>query len=124
MSKKSNLFLFLKALIILGLILILLIPAMLISNLIDERESLRSEAVVEVSGKWGHDQNLVGPYLSIPYYNENGKASENCFLQVMPENLKITRSSSLPLPSWSSSLWRFCAKNVSIRYNTCWWALR
>ena len=89
MSKRSNLFLFLKALIILGLILILLIPAMLISNLIDERESLRSEAVVEVSGKWAHDQNLVGPYLSIPYYNENGKASEKCFLQVMPENLKI-----------------------------------
>ena len=89
-KNRTNLFLFLKALIIFGLILILLIPTLFISHLIDERETLRSEAVQEVSQKWASEQHLVGPQLAIPYYDENGKASENQYLAVMPENLKIT----------------------------------
>ena len=83
---------FFKVLIIGGLILLLLIPALLIRNLIDERKDLRSSAVEEVSEKWAGYQTVRGPFLSIPYYeyDKDGKSIETHYLNVMPENLKVT----------------------------------
>lgn len=51
------------------LILILLIPASMIQDLIREREYRMEEAVNEVSSKWGGQQTLAGPVLTVPYYN-------------------------------------------------------
>ena len=83
---------FFKVLVIGGLVLLLLIPALLIRNLIDERQELRSSAVEEVSEKWAGYQMVRGPFLSIPYYeyDKNGKSIETHYLNVMPENLKVT----------------------------------
>ncbi|CAH0995891.1 Inner membrane protein CreD [Emticicia aquatica] len=50
------------------LILLLLIPTLMIDSLINERESRKTEAIQEVSSKWGNKQQFIGPILRIPYY--------------------------------------------------------
>lgn len=47
--------------------LILLIPSLLIQNLISERENRRDGVVEEISLKWGTQQSIVGPVISVPY---------------------------------------------------------
>ncbi|MEM7411531.1 MAG: cell envelope integrity protein CreD [Myxococcota bacterium] len=49
------------------LILVLHIPVSLVRGLIEERQLRRSEAVHEVSQKWGGNQVVEGPYLVVPY---------------------------------------------------------
>jgi inner membrane protein len=56
-----------KGLFIGFLILLLLIPTFMIESLIREREGRKTEAVQEVSSKWGNRQQLLGPVLRIPY---------------------------------------------------------
>ncbi|MBO9658927.1 MAG: cell envelope integrity protein CreD [Chitinophagaceae bacterium] len=63
--QKSKIFF--KALMIGGLVLILLIPAMLVQNLVKEREGRQQEAFDEVSSKWAGAQNITGPVLVLPY---------------------------------------------------------
>ncbi|GMW00321.1 MAG: cell envelope integrity protein CreD [Candidatus Hydrogenedentota bacterium] len=57
----------LRVLLVGFLVLLLLIPARMIEAAIYERQSTRTEAVEEVTGKWGRAQKLVGPSLVIPY---------------------------------------------------------
>ena len=40
----------------------------MIEGLIFERESTQREAIDEVSSKWGKEQTISGPFISIPYY--------------------------------------------------------
>jgi inner membrane protein len=56
-----------KALIIGGLILVLLIPTFFVQNLIEERERRQKDAIEEVSSKWAGKQNLAGPIIVLPY---------------------------------------------------------
>lgn len=56
-----------KIISIIILILILLIPSSMIKSLIRERESRKHVAVNEISSKWGHEQTITGPIISIPY---------------------------------------------------------
>lgn len=56
-----------KGFIIFVLVLLLLIPASMVDDLITERQSRRQEAIQEVSGKWGQQQTLSGPFLAVPY---------------------------------------------------------
>lgn len=82
--------LFVKAAIIGGLIILLLIPALLIGNLIDERQTMRRDAIEEVSSKWAGEQTVNGPFISIPFNDfEDGKSVTH-YLHVMPENLNVT----------------------------------
>ncbi len=48
--------------------LLLLIPAGMIKNLIHEREHTQRKAIEEVSSKWGKEQTIKGPFISIPYH--------------------------------------------------------
>ncbi len=56
-----------KGIITGGLILVLLIPTIFISNLINEREARQKEVVKEVSSKWASTQTLSSPFLVVPY---------------------------------------------------------
>ena len=56
-----------KALIVGGLIIALLIPTFLIDNLVRERQSRQDEAVKEISSKWAETQTITGPFITIPY---------------------------------------------------------
>src|SRR5271157_1103688 len=49
------------------LVLVLMIPLMMVSGLIKERENRRTEAIQEVSSRWGSEQKLAGPVLVVPY---------------------------------------------------------
>ncbi|MEX0636774.1 MAG: cell envelope integrity protein CreD, partial [Ferruginibacter sp.] len=66
-----------KGLITGGLILLLLIPTIFITELVKEREERQKEIVKEVSSKWAAAQTLTGPFLVVPYtdsyLNSDGK---------------------------------------------------
>ncbi len=77
------------------LVLLLLIPVSLLSNLITEREATRNEAISEVSNKWGNQQTVGGPVISIPFQvhekDEKGRpVILTQYAHFLPENLKIT----------------------------------
>ena len=66
-GKSSSQNIFIKGLIIGSLILLMMIPTMMVSNIISERESRQKEVVDEVSSKWATTQKLSAPFLVVPY---------------------------------------------------------
>lgn len=76
------------------LILLMLIPAALIGNLVNERQQRQEQVVQEVAGKWADAQTVTGPVLIVPY-NYTYKASEDKIITVrktihlLPESLRI-----------------------------------
>lgn len=101
MEKNKGLSLTIKGLIVGFLILLLLIPALIIGNLIEERSERQKEVAREVSGKWASRQTLTGPILMIPYLEtstervKEGKSvseiekQERKMCYVLPDQLKI-----------------------------------
>jgi len=75
------------------LILILLIPAGMIRELIEERQLTRDVVVREVSDKWGKVQAITGPVLVLPYVEYETLNDEvitiNRKLYVLPESLDV-----------------------------------
>lgn len=63
---KTNIYFKIIAIVI--IVLLLLIPAVMIRGLIDERKYRQQEAIDEVSSKWANQQTIKGPFISIPYY--------------------------------------------------------
>ena len=68
--------------------LILLIPASLIKGLVNERQSTKSDAVAEIGDKWGTNQIITGPILSIPYRSSHSNGFTN-YLHILPESLNV-----------------------------------
>jgi inner membrane protein len=64
-SPRTNIIL--KAVMIFILALVLLIPTGMIMGIISERETRHDEAISDVGGKWGGQQTITGPVLTIPY---------------------------------------------------------
>jgi inner membrane protein len=56
-----------RLLVLGGMILAFIIPLFMISSLIEERSTSRTEASEEIGGKWGGSQTIAGPILVIPY---------------------------------------------------------
>ncbi len=77
-----------------GLILLMLIPTLFISNLVNERKLQQEEVVKDVSSKWASAQTVSGPYLFIPYLR-NDKDSDGKEKLVkedmifLPDNLDV-----------------------------------
>ncbi|MEZ4917835.1 MAG: cell envelope integrity protein CreD [Saprospiraceae bacterium] len=84
-----------KGLVIFFLVLILLIPTYMVADLISERQYRQSEAVGEVSEKWGREQTITGPIIAIPYdepvYDKEEKAiaMHTGYVYFLPETLNI-----------------------------------
>ncbi|HVY80930.1 MAG TPA: cell envelope integrity protein CreD [Steroidobacteraceae bacterium] len=55
-----------KAMVVAGVALLLLIPVQMLRNLVNERAALREQAIASVSRGWGGRQLLGGPILAIP----------------------------------------------------------
>ncbi len=77
------------------LILLLLIPASMVKGLIRERQHRRDAVVQEISQKWGDNQTVTGPFLTVPfktfYKDDRGKVRFNLkYLHFLPESLNIT----------------------------------
>ncbi len=84
----------LKLLVIGFLVLILLIPANMLTSLIYERETTRNTATAEVSSKWGGEQFVSGPILTLPYQenyqdDKGNKLLRTRYAHFLPENLSI-----------------------------------
>jgi inner membrane protein len=77
------------------LILILLIPIAMIQSIINERKNLRDNATQEISSKWGDDQVIGGPIISIPYRetvknnDDKTEKTEVRYAHFLPEKLGI-----------------------------------
>lgn len=73
--------------------LVLLIPSFLIQELISERETRRNQVAHEISEKWGAEQVVVGPIISVPYtYSyKSGDTIEQTtrYAHLLPEDLNI-----------------------------------
>ena len=82
-----------KLVVVCVLILLLLVPAGMIQSLINERQFRKSEAVADISAKWGATQTVSGPVLSVPfrrYYVENKERRFNIeFAHFLPQTLKV-----------------------------------
>ena len=99
-SLKTNIYLKVATIMIIGLIL--LIPAAMIESLINERESIQKDAIREVSSKWGNEQTISGPFITIPFNKQIKQSSNNDslenfstyqqFIHVLPSELKISGS--------------------------------
>jgi len=87
----------LRVLLIGFLVLLLQIPIAMIDSLIGERTARHSEAVEEITGKWGGTQTVIGPVLVVPYVvrwtegeGEKRKLrSEVRFGSFLPESLEV-----------------------------------
>ena len=84
-----------RLVIIGGLVLVLLIPSFMIRSLISERQDRRDEAIREISSKWGLDQTITGPFISIPftdhYENSEGETKERiAYAHMLPDDLIIS----------------------------------
>jgi inner membrane protein len=57
----------LRILLVFFLIIILQIPMAWIRRIVDERQARQHEAVEEITSKWGRQQSIVGPLLTVSY---------------------------------------------------------
>ncbi len=95
---KNNIYFKLGTIVIITLLL--LIPTSMIKNLIYERETTQNEAIREVSSKWGEEQTISGPFISIPYYRYIKEFSKKDstekiiqikeYLHILPSQLNIS----------------------------------
>ncbi len=83
----------LKMITVTILMLLLLIPASLITSIIHERRLLNDQAIAEVSSKWAGAQIINGPILTIPIvyeYEKNKEVVQKTDLwYVLPKRLNI-----------------------------------
>lgn len=68
---------------------LLLLASYPIQNLIQERKSRKEEVVEEIGEKWGDDQEIVGPFVSIPVRDTSGATDDVRYVHIMPENLDV-----------------------------------
>lgn len=95
---KNNIYFKIGTIVIITMLL--LIPASMIRSLIIERESTQNEAIREVSSKWGEEQTISGPLISIPYYRYIKEFSRKDstekivqikeFIHILPTELNIS----------------------------------
>jgi inner membrane protein len=78
------------------LILAMLIPAVYVQHLVEERKQRQQEVVKEVSGKWANSQTIAGPYLLVPVTSFAGNGNEPAKLLVtkimvlLPTHLRVS----------------------------------
>ena len=76
----------------------LLIPSFLIQGLVSERKNRRDSVVNEIGQKWGNQQTIVGPLITVPYkhfYKIGDKVEQAIrYAHFLPGNLNITGSVS------------------------------
>ncbi|MBU0678255.1 MAG: cell envelope integrity protein CreD [Verrucomicrobia bacterium] len=88
-----------KVVVIGFLILLLLIPAAMVSGLIREREGRLNGVVHEISSKWGSNQQITGPIISVPYEvvftDDKGRQQTSIeYAHILPDELNIDGSAT------------------------------
>ncbi|MBP7773721.1 cell envelope integrity protein CreD [Candidatus Gracilibacteria bacterium] len=75
-----------KVLLCIVLLLILMIPTAMLSSTIYERSNRATEARNEIMSKWGANQVLTGPIISVPYIT---KESQTRYYHFLPNTLSV-----------------------------------
>ena len=75
------------------LALLLLIPTGMIKSVIRNREMNRDTAIADITSKWGEEQIIAGPILTVPYDSyktiDGKQIKEIAYAHFLPEDLKI-----------------------------------
>lgn len=72
------------------LVLVLLIPTLMVQGLVRERKSTLRNAQTEVSQKWGLQQTITGPILTVPYKNFYNRTNFNIQkAHFLPDSLNV-----------------------------------
>ena len=76
-------------------IVLLIIPSVIISVLIEERSQTADEAIDEVSQKWGYAQEITGPMLMVPFKELQQAAGQEAtavtrYAYFLPESVDIS----------------------------------
>ena len=83
-----------RACLIFGLALAMLVPLVLVGRLVDERSDRRTEAIAEIANSWGGWQTVVGPLLVVPFQevirSEDGPQTSLHHAVFLPEELSVT----------------------------------
>lgn len=88
----------LKLVLIGFMVLLLLIPVLWISSLVSERYARKDGVIREIAGKWGAEQTVSGPFISVPYSetiqttDQYGKAAFSeltRYIHFAPDSLQI-----------------------------------
>lgn len=83
-----------KMLVVGAMVIVLIVPMVMVSGLIEEREQLQQEALLDIGSKWGGSQYIIGPILAIPYTEVIGTGKTQTKLNrtayFLPENLNIS----------------------------------
>jgi inner membrane protein len=77
------------------IIFVLMIPAVMISSLLYERESRRNSVVSEINQKWGSSQVITGPFFTVPYKTfytdkDDKVIMQINYLHILPEKLNVS----------------------------------
>ena len=83
---------FARALLIAGLVLLLQVPSCMIGQLGAARQQSRDEATAELARTWGGRQDVIGPFLVVPYRivvkDDKGRTTtEYSWITLLPEQL-------------------------------------
>lgn len=80
-----------KIFFIIAIALVLIVPSIMTTDLMQERLYTKNQAISEINKKWGDTQTLQGPFLAIPYrtYNKDGEYNIN-FIHLLPRRLNIS----------------------------------
>jgi inner membrane protein len=87
-------------LVIIGILtLVLLIPLLMIQSLINERQTIRQNAVEEITSKWGGKQTIAGPCFVIPYTKTLIKDDLQTIVEqnlvLLPETLEVSANATV-----------------------------
>jgi inner membrane protein len=85
---------FVRILVMSTLVLLLQIPTFMLQNLVNDRQSLRQEAIAGITQNWGRDQTIVGPRLFVPYLRRTtvGKEERTStkYATFLPDDLQVS----------------------------------
>lgn len=93
----------LRVVLVAILALVLLIPVGMIKSVIFDRENNRSLAIQDITSKWGGEQIIAGPILTVPYDSfrtvDGKQIKEIFYAHFLPEHLNIEATISPELRS-------------------------
>ncbi|MFO7659510.1 MAG: cell envelope integrity protein CreD [Candidatus Cloacimonadaceae bacterium] len=122
---------FWKLILIGFLILVLMIPVFWIVTLVNERHNRSDSVMEEIASKWGAEQLISGPFISVPYYEAEELTDRDStkrlktvtrYLYLTPDSLNITgsvestthRRSFFEVPGYKANISLGCSIPMSI----------
>ncbi|HEU0064574.1 MAG TPA: inner membrane CreD family protein, partial [Flavisolibacter sp.] len=94
--------LMIKTIVIGFIILILQIPTAYVESLIIDREQRQNDAINEVSSKWASKQDITGPIIVLPYWDNSesiANTKQKHYAYFLPDELNIS-SSVMPMEKY------------------------